>query len=192
MTAVNPAHVNKNSAVVEIAARPAAFTECTANLSNVVAVKTAIDALTFERMASVTDVQTSESYSNIVKVDADDTGTIFTSADPEVKLTGNWYEIFNPDLLAMLVTKYKVTDSSNTYIGNKIDSLELPKLIVKITSTDPVTSKVKITYVTDSNFTGEIVTAFLDANRAGALPQSAFEFTGNRQGTIFHYTDETV
>jgi len=192
MTAINKAHVNKNSAIVEIATRPDAFTDCQADLSNVAAVKTAIDALTFERMASVTDVQTSENYSNIIKVDADDTGTIFTSADPEVKLTGNWYEIFNPDLLAVLVNKVKVTDGTDIYSGNKIDSLELPKLIARVTSTDPNTNKVKITYLTDSNFTGEIITAFLDANRAGALPNSPFEFTGNRQGTIFHYTDETV
>lgn len=192
MTAINPAHINKNAAIVEIAARPGTFTDVANDLSNVAAVKTAIDALTFERLASVIDVQTAENYSNIVKVEADDTGTILTNADPEVKLTGSWYEVFNPDLLAIMVNKVKVTDLTDTYIGNVIDSLDLPKLIARVTSTDPSTGKVKITYLTDTNFTGEIITAFLDANRAGNLPNSAFEFTGNRKGAIFHYTDETV
>ena len=65
-------------------------------------------------------------------------------------------------------------------------------MILRITSTDPVTSKIKQTYIIDASFTGELVTQYLDPKRAGNLANSPFEFTGNSGGGIFTYTDDLV
>lgn len=257
---------------------PDALTTVLANdFSNIVAHRAEIDALMAYRLASVVDLQQSQSYADLLKIQADDTGVIYTATIPQISVTGKYYEIFNTDVLknvlgqkkvsiaaspvtvtaeakgtgwtqgqpiklnnkdgdntivASIVVKeeastlvlntdyrtyvgdgvngllgytyivpisartgaitvdYSYTPNAGEYAGNVVDVVDMPRLAVRITSTDEVSGKVKIAYLVDCNFAGEMVLGFLDVVRAGDLPNSSFEFTSNRLGDFFIYTDE--
>lgn len=189
MSATQEKYLNKYPAVIEIVKDPGTLPALADNLSNAEAVRTAINALSLHRLASVIDLQSSEDYSDKLKVETDDNGVIYTSVSPVIKISGTYYEIGNPSVLAEMLNKYVVNGTGNQIVGNKIGSQEMPKLICRITSTLPG-SKVKQVYLLDANFVGQIVNSFLDPNRAGDLPNSPFEFEGNKWGAIFTYTDD--
>lgn len=192
MTATNEKYLSKNAGIIEVVKLPNGFTALEADLSNVVAVKTAIDALTLKRLASVIDLQVSESYADQITVDVDDNKRIYTSAEPVVSVSGTFYETWDPAIKTEILNKTKVTDVTGEFVGNVITNASIPSLILRITSTDPVTSKVKQTYIIDASFTGELVTAYLDPKRAGDLANSPFNFTGHSGWGIFTFTDESV
>lgn len=91
---------------------------------------------------------------------------------------------------AQVDVDYTYTPAASTYTGFTIKSMELESLVVRITSTDPTTSKVKVDYLIDCGFEGELVEAFVDINRAGDLPNSPLSFTGNKNGTVLRFTDD--
>lgn len=192
MGATNEKYLSKNAGIIEVIRVPALFTPLEADLSNVRAVKTAIDALTLKRLASVIDLSVSEAYGEQITVDVDDNKRIYTSAEPVVTISGTFYETWDPAIRTEILNKIKVTDLTGEYVGNTIANADIPALILRITSTDPITSKVKQTYVIDASFTGELVTAYLDPKRAGNLANSPFQFTGNSGGWIFTFTDESI
>ena len=189
MSATEEKYLNKLPAVLEIVQDPGTLTAILDDFSNVEAVKTEIDALTFFRISSITDLNVEDDFSDVLKVETDDNGVIYTSANEVIKVTGNYYEIWNPDVLSEMLGKLVVDGTGNQAVGSKIGSKEMPKLIVRITSALP-NSKTKQVYVRDSNFIGQVVNGFLDVNRAGDLPNSPFEFEGNKWGDIFTFTDD--
>lgn len=250
------------------------------DFNNIVAHRAEVDALTAYRLASVVDLQQSQSYADLLKIQADDTGVIYTATIPQVSVTGKYYEIFNTDVLKnvlgqkkvsiaaspvtvtneakgtgwvqgkpikltnkngnntiidltgtgavkaggsnltrgtdfrdyvgdgvnglegetyivpitsqtlAITATYQYTPNAGEYAGNVVDVVDMPRLAVRITSTDEQTGKVKIAYLVDCNFAGEMVLGFLDVVRAGDLPSSSFEFTSNRLGSFFIYTDD--
>jgi len=189
MSATEEKYLNKYPGIIEIALDPGTLTAILPDFSNVEAVKTEIDALTFARLSSVIDLLTNENYSDVLKVETDDNGIIYTSTLPVVKISGTYYEIGDPDVLELMFNKLVVDGIDNQVIGSKIENTELPKLIARITSALP-NSKVKQVYLRDCNSIGESITWFLDPKRAGDLPNSTFEFEGNKSGDIFTYTDD--
>ena len=189
MSATQEKYLNKYPAVIEIIQDPGTITALTDNLSNAETVMGEIDALTLVRIASVIDLQSSEDYSDKLKIETDDNGVIYTSTSPVVKISGTYYEIGNPNVLSEMLGKYVINGTGNQIVGSKIGATEMPKLICRITSTLPG-AKVKKVYLLDANFVGQIINGFLDPNRAGDLPNSTFEFEGNKGGAIFTYTDD--
>lgn len=192
MSATQEKFLNKNPGIIEVVRVPTSFTPLASDLSNVEAVKTAIDALTFIRMASVIDLQVAENYSDQIKIDVDDNKTIYTSAEPSVKISGAFFETWDPAVKTEIVNKTKVDVTWGQFVGNVLENADIPALILRLTSTDPATSKVKQTYLIDAGFTGELVTQYLDPKRAGNLANSPFEFSGKSGGGIFTYTDDLV
>ena len=192
MSATNEKYLNKNAGIIEIVKLPEAFTPLLADLSNVEAVKTAVDALTLVRISSIVDLLVEEDYSEQIKIETDDNGVIYTSANPGVKIGWKYYEISDPAVLTEMVNKIKVAVVGWEYVGNTLENTEIPALIVRLTSTDPVTAKIKQTYCIDATFGGVLVSGFLDVKRAGDLPNSNFEFNGNTGGWIFTFTDNVV
>lgn len=189
MTATQEKYLNKYPAKIEIVKDPGTLTALADDLSNAETVKGEIDALTLFRLASVVDLQSSEDYSDKLKIETDDNGIIYTSTSPVVKISGTYYEIGNPDALKEMLGKKVINGTGNQIVGNKIGSQEMPKLICRITADLPG-SKVKQVYLMDANFVGEIINGFLDPNRAGDLPNSSFEFEGNKGGAVFTFTDD--
>lgn len=189
MSATQEKFLNKLPGIIELVQDPGTLTVIADNFANAEAVKTEIDALTFLRLASVTDLQVEDDFSDVLKVETDDNGIIYTSVNEVIKVTGNYYEVGNPDILSEMLGKYVVNGTGNQIVGSKIGSKEMPSLIVRITSALPG-SKTKQVYVRDANFIGQIINGFLDVNRAGDLPNSPFEFEGNKGGDTFTYTDD--
>jgi len=189
MSATEEKYLNKLPGIIEIVKDPGTLTTIAEDFANAEAVKTEIDALTFFRLASVTDLQVEDDYSDILKVETDDNGIIYSSANEVVKVTGNYYEIGDPAPIAEMTGKQIVNGIDNQIVGSKIGSKEMPKLIVRITSA-LAGGKTKQVYVRDTNFVGQLINGFLDVNRAGDLPNSPFEFEGNKGGDIFTYTDD--
>ena len=278
MPALNEKALNVNPGIVEVAVNPGTIPALAADASNAVAVRSACDALSFTRLASVIDVKISENNgANVVEVISDDLGTIYKAGVPDVTVTGSFYEVGDVDAVSTITGKptlnvagspvtvtaeahgtgwtvgtpikathkngddtivtsivvknnsttlaagtdystyvgngvngdegytyvvpltaqtgsitfgYSYTPNAATYVGTTISSKEIPSLVVRVTSTDPATGKVKITYLIDSGFDGELVSAFVDVARAGNLEASPFSFKGNRLGTILSYTDD--
>lgn len=278
MSAVNKKALSVNPGILEVANWSASIPKLASDLSNANAVKSACDALSFVRLASVIDTRVSENYGdNVTEVITDDTGTIYKASVPNIGITGNWFEVGELDVVSKITGKdvlnvagsatpvtgeahgtgwtvatpikvnnkngantivssivvknnsttltlntdyktyvgngtngelgytyivpltaqtgaitfdYSYTPNASKFIGGVIQSVEIPQLVVRITSTDSVTGKVKITYLIDSGFDGELVNGFVDVARAGNLEASPFSFIGNRQGQILHYTDD--
>lgn len=191
MAATNEKHLNKSAGRIEIVQLPAGLTALADDLSNMAAVKTAIDALTFVRIASIVDLLVEEDYSDQVAIETDDNGVIYTSASPSVKIGGKYYEIGNPAVLVEMVNKTKVSSAGEEYVGSKIQAGEVPALIVRITS-NLANGNMRQVYCIDASFSGVLAQGFLDVNRAGDLPGSNFEFNGNKGGGIFTYTDDVA
>jgi len=190
MSATVEKNLNKNAGIIEIVKLPAGFSPLLDDLSNVEAVKTAVDWLTLTRISSIVDLQVEEDYSDQIKIETDDNGVIYTSANPGVKISWKYYEISDPAVLTEMVNKIKVAVTGWEFVGNTLKNTEIPALIIRITSADPITSKIKQVYCIDATFGGALVNWFLDVKRAGDLPNSNFEFNGNTGGWIFTYTND--
>lgn len=286
MSAVNEKALSVNPGIVEVALNPGTIPALAADGSNAVAVRSACDALTFVRLASVVDTKVSDNRgANVVEVLADDTGIVYKAGVPDVVLSGSFFEVGNVDAISLITGKstldvaaspvavtteiilaassgavakgavyvlrnkngantvvtsvtvdvagtplvantdytikvdtdgsvtgevgnsyitflaattnnaqvdvdYTYTPNASTYMGETIKSKEIPSLVARVTSTDPSTSKVKIVYLVDAGFEGELITSFVDVARAGNLEGSPFSFKGNRLGTVLQFTDD--
>ena len=189
MSATEEKYLNKLPGIIEIVQDPGTLTAILDDFSNVEAVQTEIDLLTFLRLSSITDLNVNDDFSDVLKVETDDNGIIYSSVNEQVTVTGNYYEIGDPDVLAEMLGKNVIDVTGVQHVGSKIGSKGMPSLIVRITSALPG-GKTKQVYVRDATFIGQVVNGFLDANRAGDLPNSPFEFSGNKGGDIFTFTDD--
>lgn len=278
MAATNSKALTVNPGILEVAVWTSTLPVLNSTLSNAATVRSAMDALSFTRLASITDLKVSENWGDkIVEVITDDNGTIYKSAVPSISIKGNWYEvgeyaavnkITGKDTLSIaaspvtvtaeahgtgwtvgtpikanykngantivssIVVKqgvttlalttdyttyvgdgvngllgytyivpvsaqtnaitfgYSYTPSASQYMGGTIQNTVIPQLVIRVTSTDPETSKVKIVYLINSGFDGELVNEFSDIARAGTIGASPFTFTGNRLGQILAFTDD--
>ncbi len=154
------------------------------DLSNATTVQTELDALSYTRMASVIDTQISvNTGENLLKVETDDNGTIYTAYQPAVSISGSRYEVWDFDALEKIIWVSPVVDGDSKLLGLNIKSKTLPKLVVKIVGKNDASGDNNVHYLHDCGFEGELVFGFVDLVRAGDLPNSPFEFVGNRWGT---------
>jgi hypothetical protein len=134
MTATQEKYLNTKSAIIEVVRDPGTLTAILDDFSNAEAVKTEIDALTFKRLSSVTDLSTVNDFSDQLKIEADDNAIIYNSTQNVVTVTGNYYEIGNPDVLEEMLGEKIVNGTGNQIVGDKIGTKSMPRLIVRITS----------------------------------------------------------
>jgi len=78
------------------------------------------------------------------------------------------------------VIVYDYTPTATKYLGLNVKALEIPKLVVKIVSTD--WTDVNTEYLIDSGFEWELIGAYMDVVRAWNLTPSAFDFKANKNG----------
>jgi len=86
-----------------------------------------------------------------------------------------------------ITADYSYTPSSAVIYGNNIGARLGKALIIRATSTDPITAKNKIEYIVDWDFDGQLLKTFVDLGRAGAPKGSSLSFTGRRKGKSFTY-----
>lgn len=163
-----------------------AITPLLDDLTNASTVAQELAALSYERLASVTDVKFSVNTSDKqTKVETDDNGTIYSAYEPTAKISGNWYETGEVNVLKTIlwlsVLDVAWTPGCRVY-GQNISSKELPKIVIKIVGKDDANNKNNVIYLYDAGLSGDIIQSFLDIVRAGDIPASPFEFTGNRGG----------
>ena len=165
----------------------ASITALDDSLSNAVTVISEMDALSYTRLASVTDVQFAVNTSeNQIKVETDDNGVIYQAYTPQAKISWNWYEVGEiPAIQKILwVNVLDVVGSPNSKIyGQNLTTKELPKLVIKIVGKNDANGKNNIVYLYDAGLSGDLIQAFVDVVRAGDITPSAFEFLGNKGGT---------
>ncbi|MDD3302282.1 MAG: hypothetical protein PHN31_01905 [Candidatus Gracilibacteria bacterium] len=158
------------------------------DLSNSETLRAELDAMTFIRMASVTDLSLAVNLSdNLVEVEADDTGTLKKFTRPSAIISGNWFEVGDIDALKVLlgINSLDVVGSpTSVNYGMNLTTRTIPELIVKIVTVPDANNKVNTVYLYNSGLSGELVFSFLDVVRAGDLPVSAFELTGNKGGFV--------
>ena len=162
------------------------------NLSNAVQVIADLDALSYLQLASVTDVEfsvwTSEKK---VIVETDDNGIIWTWYLPSAKITGNWFESWEIDVVADFLGLSSLSvawSPSYKVIGQNIMPKTLPKMVIKIVGFADANGKSRTIYLYDSNMSWDIMTSFLDVIRAGNLKGSPFTFEGNKGWLWLHRT----
>lgn len=154
------------------------------DMSNSSIVAWELDALSYERLASVTDVQFSMNTSDkVTKVETDDNGTIYSAYEPTIKISWNWYETGEVNtlktILGLNVLDIAWSPDQRIY-GLNISSKELPKIVVKIVGRDDANGKNNTIYLYDAGLSGDVIQSFIDVVRAGDIPASPFEFLGNR------------
>lgn len=158
------------------------------NMTNAEALRAELDALTFTRMASVTDLNMAVNLTdNLVEVEADDTGTLKKFTRPQVTISWNWFEVWDVDALSILlgITSLAVAGSPTSVdYGWNNTTRTIPELIVKIVTVADSNGDVDTVYLYNAWLSGELVFSFLDVVRAGDLPASAFELVWNKWGFV--------
>lgn len=164
----------------------ASITALDDSLSNVATVISELDALSYERMASVTDVQFAVNTSdNQIKIETDDNWVIYQAYTPNARISWNWYEIGEMDVLEKVLGINSVDVSGTTdytAYGSNLQVKELPKVVVKIVWNNDANGKNKTIYLYDAWLNGDLIQGFVDVVRAWDVPNSPFEFMGNRWG----------
>ena len=69
-----------------------------------------------------------------------------------------------------------------TAYGSNLQVKELPKLVIKIVWNNDANGKNKTIYLYDAWLNGDLIQGFVDVVRAWDVPNSPFEFMGNRWG----------
>jgi len=278
MTATNSKALSVNPWIIEVASYSSSITTLADDMTNADTVRSELDALSYERLASIIDLQVSENYwANVVKIEADDNWVIYSSTKPEMTISWTRYEVLELDAINKLTGKnilqvawwtvnvtwealwtgwtvwqpikllnkngadtivtnividadtvalvswtdyatyvgnwvngelgytyivpitaqawvldadYDYVPTASSYIGVNVKSREIPRLVVRITSIDSATSKVKVYYFIDCWFEWELITWFLDVNRASDLPNSPLNILCNNNWSVIYYTDD--
>jgi len=158
------------------------------DMSNSETLRAELDALTFTRVASITDLQLSTNLSdNLVEIETDDTGVIATFTRPAVTISGNWFESWDIDVLKIVLgvsSADEVWPPASTNWGMNLTKRDIPELILKIVTVADDNGSVNTTYLYNAGLSGEIIAPFLDPVRAGDIPGSAFEFVGKKGGFV--------
>jgi hypothetical protein len=150
MSAVNEFALQDVIGEIYVAPRTNLTAEFKNDMTTAEAVLTELDALSYQRMASITDLSLSTNLSdNLVEIEADDTGTLKKFTRPQVNITGNWYEVGDIDTLKVLLNIDSAIISGTpdaVVTGWELSTRDLPELIVKIVATD-LAGKVKTAYL---------------------------------------------
>lgn len=114
---------------------------------------------------------------------ADTWGALVLGTDYSVWVNAAWYTYIVILLATTWATTvdYTYTPSATKFIGTNIKTLELPRLVMKIVSTDD-SGKTNTEYLIDSGFEWELIKAFVDVARAWDIPGTSFDFKGNKLG----------
>lgn len=128
MTAINESALPKNAWFLYVADYTSSITQLLADLSNASVVKWELDALTYERLASITDLEVIENLAeSMLKVDTDDNGTIYKATTPKISVTGNWFELFETNVIEKILWQSvvnqawtPVVDATQTWLLNTV------------------------------------------------------------------------
>jgi hypothetical protein len=139
MSAINENALQDQIWELYVIAKTTLTADLTDNLSNSETLRAELDALTFERMASVTDLSMAVNLSdNLVEVEADDTWTLKKYTRPAITISWNWFEVWEIDTLKVIlwISSLDVvwTPNSTNYWMN-LNTREIPELIIKIVTT---------------------------------------------------------
>ena len=188
MSAVNEYALQDDIGYLYVIAKEDLSEDFKNDMSNSETLRAELDALSFTRMASVTDLAlTTNLTDNLVEVEADDTGTLKKFTRPAVTISGNWFEVGDIDVLKIILGVSSADEAwppASTNWGMNIATRDIPELIVKIVTVADSDGAVNTAYLYNAGLSGELVNSFLDIVRAGDLPTSAFEFTGNKGGFV--------
>lgn len=117
MTAINESALPKNVGYLYVADYAPTITQLLADLSNSSVVKGELDALSYDRIASITDLEIVENLAeNLLQVDTDDTGTIYKATTPKISATGNWFELFETNVIEKILWQ-KVVNQAWTIVS---------------------------------------------------------------------------
>lgn len=184
MSATNPSALQDVTAKLYVATKTSLSAEFLNDLSNAESLRAEIDALTFTRVASVTDLTLSINLQdNLVEVESDDNGILKTFTQPAVNISWNRYEVWDADVLEIVlwINQLAVSGSPNSVdYWFKLSSRTLPELIVKIVTDADDNNEVKTVYLYNAGISADIQQTFLDVTRTQDLPASPFEFQGKK------------
>ncbi len=79
------------------------------------------------------------------------------------------------------VIVYDYTPTATKYLGLNVKALEIPKMVVKIVSSDWTNTNTE--YLINSWFEWELIGSYIDVVRAWDLTPSAFDFKANKLGS---------
>jgi len=155
-------------------------------LSNAVTVIWELAALSYTRIASITDVEFAVNTSeNQIKVETDDNWVIYQAYTPQSKISWNRYETGDVNavktLLWLEVLDVAWSPTSRIY-GQNLTTKELPKLVVKIVGKNDANLLNNTIYLYDAGLSWDIIQSFVDVVRAWDIKPSPFEFMGNKWG----------
>lgn len=118
MGAINESALPKNAGFLYVAEYTSSITQLLADISNASVVKGELDALTYSRLASITDLEVVENLAeNMLKVDTDDNGTIYKATTPKVSVTGNWFELFETSVIEKILGQNIVNQAGSLVAG---------------------------------------------------------------------------
>ena len=189
--AANLKNISLTAAKVYIAPR-GEIAEVKKDLSNAKEIITACDKLITDskakRMGSVIDVKLTVGKGNDIEVKTDDNGLLLRANTPEAKIAGNWYEVFDFEVIKQFLN-IKVVDVAKsgqekayTIAGQKIAPSLIPECVVILEGLENDSNEKVFVYLTNSGFTGELVYSFVDYVRAGNVENTPFEFSANSGG----------
>lgn len=188
MPATNPAALQDVAAKLFVAPRVALSADFENDLSNSETLRAELDALTYTRVASITDLTMAVNLQeNLVEVDSDDNGVLKTFTEPAVNITGNWFETGDVDTLEVLlgIDQLAVAGSPNSInYGFNISTRVVPELIVKIVTVPDENNKIKTVYAYNAGINSDLQFTFLDITRNQDLPASPFEIAGKKGGFV--------
>ena len=185
MAATNKNALAYRAAKLFVAPMDASIPEVAVDLTNAPAVITAIEALSKQRMASLTDLQIEIGGGESEPQKVDDNGVIYRSQAPSFTVKGNWFEMFEPAVLKTLMGLAEVDDTTGKrkILGQKIQDGDAPRLALIIETIPQVGApKPEKFYLVDTNLTGSIVLSFLNVKRNGGVGNSPFSFASNDNG----------
>ena len=185
MAATNSKALAYKAAKLYVAVLSGDIPEVAFDLSNAPAVITAVEALTKQRMASITDLQLEIGVGEWEPTKTDDNGVIYKTMSPSFTLKGNWFEMFDPDVLKTLIGMSEIDDTQGKrkIFGQKLQDGEAPRLALIIETIPQKNSpKPEKFYLVDAGLTGNIVLSFLNVKRAWGVGNTAFSFSTNDNG----------
>lgn len=171
----------------------AGITTLLADRSNADTIVTELEALTYTDIGEVIDLTINEDRAaNILRVDSDNRGTIYTSTRPDISITGTFRQALNYNITNVFFNETVLTDTGKVYGGTNADNTAVEELIVKIVSTynDGGTTRDRVDYLVKCIFEEALTKQFLDPTRAGSLDGSPFSFMTQKGG--FYVYDLSV
>lgn len=119
MSATNDSALPKNVGFLYVAQYTTSVTQLLQDLSNASAVKGQLDTLSYQRLSSITDLKEVENMNeNLVKIDTDDNGTIYKATTPKISVTGNRFEMFEPDIIKTLLGQNVLSQAGTLVSGH--------------------------------------------------------------------------